>query len=79
MRLCNRVISISGFLDCANGNVNKYIKIQSIIHSKCGLLYYIISWENFTCRNNDKISYDATKTRENMNTCVPKVQHEKQL
>ena len=37
------------------------------------ILYYIISWDNFTCRNNDTISYDATKTRENMNTCVPKV------
>ena len=69
MRLCNRVIGISGFLDCNNRNVDKYIKIQSIAN----ILYYIVSWNNFTCRNNDTISYDATKTRENMNTCVPKV------
>ena len=69
MRLCNRVISISGFLDFANRNVYRFIQIQNITT----ILYYIIPWDNFTCRNNDTISYDATKTRENMNTCVPKV------
>ena len=69
MRLCNRAISISGFVDCTNRNVNKYIKIQSITN----ILYHIMSWDNFTCSNNDTISYDVTKTRENMNTCVPKV------
>ena len=57
MRLCNRAISISGFVDCTNRNVNKYIKIQSITN----ILYYIVSWNNFTCRNNDTISYDTTK------------------
>ena len=37
------------------------------------ILYNITSWDNLSCKNNDTISYDTTETRENMNTCVPKV------
>ena len=63
MYFYNRVISISGFLDFANRNVYRF--------NDHIILYHILGQSH--CLNNDTVSYDTTKTRENMNTCVPKV------